>query len=111
MLLRTVSAVIGIGLFLGLCFAGLLPFTCAVILIAALGAHEFVSAQRRAPTEGTLAPRAASPFAWLNPLLAWLGVGLPALAYLLCRERAALTASYALAVALVIAVCAGIVAR
>jgi phosphatidate cytidylyltransferase len=46
---RILSGLVGIALFLGLCFGGLLPFTLGVTALAALAAYEWVTAYRHAP--------------------------------------------------------------
>src|SRR5689334_11709259 len=49
MVTRIVSGIVGIGLFLAACFAGLLPFAAVAVLVAAIGATEFVRGQMNGP--------------------------------------------------------------
>jgi phosphatidate cytidylyltransferase len=66
MLLRWISAVIGIALFLGLCFWGPVPFTIGVVVLAALGLGELLK---------TYWAQGLRP----NPVLALMGPAGPAL--------------------------------
>lgn len=64
MLLRWISALIGIPLYLGLCLWGRLPFVISVTLLAAIGLSELLRAYRK---------QGLNP----NPLLASLGLLVP----------------------------------
>ncbi len=83
MAVRIVSAIIGVGLFLAACFAGLLPFTFAVIVIASIAGAEFVRAEIAAPPPTTV-PMWAQPIArimrHINPFIVSLGLFLPPMA-------------------------------
>lgn len=82
MLVRAISSIVGIGLFLGLCFGGLLPFTIGVAIIVALASWEWVGCYRRSlaiePGEQS-PPTQSRALLKLNPMLVWLGVGFPLL--------------------------------
>jgi len=87
MLTRLLTTLIGVPLFLGLCFGGLLPFTVGVMVLAALAVTEWIAAYRPA-SEIPALPGAARRPGRLNPLLAWAGTLLPLVAYqAVMRER------------------------
>ena len=77
MLTRALSAIVGIVLFLILCFAGLEPFALGVAALTAIAAYEFTTAYGRWATE--MSPTSPTvPFqVRLNALLTWLGVLYP----------------------------------
>lgn len=114
MLTRLISGLIGIGVFLGCCFGGLLPYTVAVLLVAALGISEFVSAHAHA------SDREALPGRWeevrerlrpWNPAFAWAGLGLPIVAYLLSSRSLPSLEPYTLGLGAVVLVFAVMVVR
>lgn len=88
MLKRALSALVGILIFLALCFGGLLPFAIGATVIAALATYEWVTAYQRADdVEAKAGDRRRLP-RWLNalnvllacaglifPLLMWVGYG------------------------------------
>src|ERR1051326_909563 len=90
MLRRLISAFFGISIFLGTCFGGLVAYTIAALVVAGLGVAEFVKAQQQARLEAQELPEpfrdGYGRFGWLNPLIAWSGLALPVVAYLLCRS-------------------------
>ena len=66
MLKRALSALVGIAIFLGLCFGGLLPFAIGATVIAALATQEWITAYQRAGNiEAKAGDRPRLP-AWLN---------------------------------------------
>ena len=72
---RIISGLVGMGLFLGLCFGGLLPFALGVTCLTALGVREFLKAFARAEaTSDTSLPQEVALF---DPRLAWLSVLIP----------------------------------
>src|SRR5689334_8363813 len=104
---RALSSLVGIGLFLGLCFGGRLPFTIGVLLLAALATNEFISAECRVPsaeskpsftlqsgtdlkaneekssgTDQHQPPLLSTQHSALSTVFAWSGLVLIALAYL-----------------------------
>lgn len=82
---RAVTFFSGIVLFPWLCFAGLLPFTLGVTLLALLGAGEFVAAYRRELAEasvGRAGRQEGKAPSRLNPTLVWIGTGYPLIIYL-----------------------------
>ncbi len=92
MVKRGVSGIIGIGLFLSLCFGGLLPFAIGATVVATLATWEWTNAFRRALKIETSAGDLSSMPAWLNHLnaiLAFAGILFPPLAYLLLCHRQA----------------------
>jgi phosphatidate cytidylyltransferase len=78
---RIVSGLVGIALFLGLCFAGLLPFTLGVTVLAALAVSEWITAYRHSPPVPFGSERKALS-SWqatlINALPAGGGLALPA---------------------------------
>lgn len=91
MLIRIISGIVGICLFLVICFAGLLPFTVAVAVIAAVAAAEFMRAEMLAVPVANLPAWAASYarlFQPFNPILTSIGLALIPLAYSIVRIRA-----------------------
>ncbi len=50
MLTRTLSAIVFVGVFLALCFAGLLPFAIGVTILAGIAAFEMIAVYRTDPT-------------------------------------------------------------
>lgn len=108
MLSRIVSSLVGIGIFLGLCFWGTLPFTIGVTILVALGAAEFVAAYRReapltSPLEHRLPP---PPHRWVNPTTAWAGIVCPIITYGGRLEARDGTTIYAVALATLVGVLA-----
>ena len=105
MLTRLISGLIGIGVFLACCFGGLLPFTVAVLIVTALGISEFVGAYEHAPDPepppGRLAGWRERLRRW-NPVLAWAGLAIPVLAYLLSTRSSPFLESYALGLGAVV---------
>ncbi len=91
MLKRGLSALVGIGIFLALCFGGLLPFAVGATLIAALATHEWVTAYQRADKmEANAGDRPRLP-RWLNILnifVACIGLLLPLNTYTLWQVDA-----------------------
>ncbi len=90
MLIRIVSGLIGIGLFLGLCFAGLAPFTIAVAVLAALAAAEYTRGQMRIATPEGVPPSLSAPsiktlLSLLNPTLVSISLATVPLAYSIAR--------------------------
>lgn len=86
MLTRVISGLVGIGVFLGCCFGGRLPYAVAVLVVTAMGIAEFVGAHSHA------VEREALPGRWeelrerlrpWNPVFAWTGLAFPVIAYLL----------------------------
>ncbi len=92
MLKRGLSALVGIGIFLALCFGGLLPFAIGATVIAALATYEWVTAYQRADKmEAKAGDRPRMP-RWLNVIntvVAWASVLLPVYALFQCRFSAA----------------------
>ena len=114
MLTRLISGLIGIGIFLGCCFGGLLPFTAAVLLVTALCISEFVGAYRHAPVLEPLPGRLEGLRERLqrwNPVLAWAGLAIPLLAYLLSTRSSPFLESYALGLGTVVLLFAALVVR
>ena len=84
MVKRGLSAIVGIGIFLALCFGGLLPFAVGATVIAALATCEWVTAYQRADKVEAKAgdrPRMKSWLTIVNVGLAWAGVALPIVLY------------------------------
>ena len=81
---RALSALVGVGIFLALCFGGLLPFTIGATVVAMLGAWEWIAAYGKAQ-KVEANPGDALPLpAWqngVNILLTCAGVAIPLLAY------------------------------
>ena len=80
MLKRGLSALVGIGIFLALCFGGPLPFAIGATIIAALATYEWVTAYQRADKVEAKAgdrPRISSWLNALNTFVACAGVLLP----------------------------------
>ena len=84
MIKRLISGVIGLALFLALCFGGTLPFAILVTTCAVVGTMEFITAHRRCPAPAN-GKNGSTPFVLpdprLNPAVAFLGIGFPILAY------------------------------
>ncbi len=114
MLTRLISGLIGIGVFLGFCFGGLLPFTVAVLIVAALGISEFVGAHQhnrdREPLPGRWEEVRERLRSW-NPVFAWAGLGLPLVAYLLSSRSLPSLEPYTLGLGAVVLVFAVMVVR
>jgi phosphatidate cytidylyltransferase len=111
MLTRALSSVLGIALFLALCFGGLLPFTIGVTLLAALGLSEFIAAYRSpAPAQASTSRNSATSRS-LSPLIAWLGVLYPLLAYAEAVHFPSLTTTHALLLVLFVGLFALVVPR
>ncbi len=109
MFTRTLSAIIGVGLWLAICFGGPLPFLGGVTILAALGIAEFVACYRRA-----LAREAESGMAQrdgLNMAPAWCGLAFPTLVYLLRLHRLTMLRPYAILLALIVGLFAALTAR
>ncbi|HZP83529.1 MAG TPA: phosphatidate cytidylyltransferase, partial [Chthonomonadaceae bacterium] len=114
MLIRAISGIIGIGLWLALCFAGHLPFALGVAILAALGIGEFVAAYRRALALEATASNASAEGAArarLNPALAWGGVAFPFLAYRLSAQGSGFQAVYGLLLAAMVGLFAALLLR
>jgi phosphatidate cytidylyltransferase len=112
MLTRTLSAIIGVGLWLAICFGGPLPFLGGVTVLAALGIAEFVASYRRAlALEAASGESSLTPNGWLNGALAWSGLALPSLAYWLRLHPGRLLWAYALLPTLAIGVFTVLVLR
>jgi phosphatidate cytidylyltransferase len=114
MLTRLISGLIGIGVFLGCCFGGLLPFTVAVLIVTALGISEFVGAYEHVPVAEPLPGRwewVRAHFRRWNPILAWAGLAMPLLAYLFSTRSTPLLESYALLLGAVVLLFAALVVR
>lgn len=79
MITRIISAILGIGLFLALCFWGTLPFAVAVTVLTAAAIHEFVGGQRSVPLPQDV-PTVWQPFARvfepINAALAMISLAL-----------------------------------
>ena len=86
MLKRALSAAVGIGIFLGVCFGGLLPFTIGATVIAILATWEWIAAYQHAQrVEAQAGDRLPMP-GWLNAvnvLLVCAGIVFCPLVYLL----------------------------
>jgi phosphatidate cytidylyltransferase len=110
MLTRIVSGVIGIGLFLGCCFAGIVPFTIAVVIIAAVASAEFTRGEMLAPPV-TNTPIWAAGWAKLfriaNPVFTCMGVALVPMAYAIAIRSDRLTSEIYISL-IVLAVLAGL---
>lgn len=81
---RALSALVGVGIFLGLCFGGLLPFAIGTTLVAGLATWEWIAAYQRAPEAEVKAGAALRLPAWqngVNILLVCAGLVFPLLAY------------------------------
>jgi|SRR5579884_895223 len=78
--IRILSAVVGVALFLALCFGGLLSFTLGVTVLAVMGIGELLAVYRRPAGEETGGP-SETPLSWLNPAAAWIGAIYPLLNY------------------------------
>ena len=114
MLTRLISGLIGIGVFLACCFGGLLPFTVAVLVIAALSISEFVGAHRHASELEPLPGRwegLRERFRPWNPVFAWAGLGLPVIAYLLSSRSLPSLEPYKLGLGIIVLVFAAMVVR
>ncbi len=114
MLTRLISGLIGIGVFLACCFGGLLPFTIAVAIVAALGIFEFVAAHEHAPSLPPLPGKwewVREKFRPLNPALTWCGLAVPPINYLLTTHPMPLLESYAVLRGLVVLLLAMLVVR
>jgi phosphatidate cytidylyltransferase len=114
MLLRAISGIIGIGLWLALCFAGHLPLAFGVTVLTALGIGEFVTAYRRALALEATAPGGSAEgtvTAWLNPALAGGGVAFPFLAYRLSAQGSGFQAIYSLLLAVLVGLFAALLLR
>ena len=84
MVKRGLSAIVGIGVFLALCFGGLFPFAIGATIIAALATQEWITAYQRAQKVEAKAGDTPRLPQWLNifnVVLACLGVAFPLLAY------------------------------
>ncbi len=88
MIKRLISGLIGIAIFLGICFWGALPYTLAVTVLCALCASEFINAYD--PEEFTKAESNpnTTAMAWINPTLVWAGVIFPLCTYYYFLARA-----------------------
>lgn len=95
-LTRLFSGLVGIGLFLALCFGGALPFALGVTVLTAMGAWEFVEAYRHALCLKTV-PGETPPITPIgvrvNTAVAYLSVACPLLAHWLLRNGPALPES------------------
>jgi phosphatidate cytidylyltransferase len=114
MLTRLISGLIGIAVFLGCCFGGLLPFTVAVLFIAVLGISEFVGAHEHAPVLETLPGRweqVRERLRGWNPAFAWAGLALPVTAYLLSSRSLPSLEPYKLGLGVIVMVFAVMVVR
>ncbi len=93
MIKRLISGLVGIAMFLGLCFWGALPYTIAVTILCAICASEFISAYN--PEELARVEKEADSSttvrAWLNPTLVWTGVIFPLCTYYYFLARAPVT--------------------
>ncbi|HLK57672.1 MAG TPA: phosphatidate cytidylyltransferase [Chthonomonadaceae bacterium] len=112
---RLISAFIGISIFLLTCFGGQLAYTIAVLVVAGLGVAEFVKAQQQSRLEAQELPEPIRDgygrFGWLNPLIAWSGLALPMVAYLLCIPNPWWRTPLALACGLIVLALAPVVFR
>ena len=80
---RALSALVGIGIFLKLCFGGLLPFAVGATIVAGLAAWEWVTAYERAQQVEGKSEYAKRLPAWqpvVNAALVFAGVAFPLLA-------------------------------
>jgi phosphatidate cytidylyltransferase len=114
MLTRLISGLIGIAVFLCVCFGGRLPFTVAVLLIAALGISEFVGAYRHRSEPEPLPGRWESVRERLvpwNPVVAWAGLAMPVVAYLMSARSFPSLEPYTLGLGAVVLVFAVMVVR
>lgn len=101
---RILSGLIGLAIFLALCFGGLAPFALGVVVLTALAAYEVATAYRRAQTlDATGAPGNATGAEaqpgvghWLNPLLAGAAVVMPLAAWRLAQTASPLTFLFAI---------------
>lgn len=105
MLIRTLSAIVGAGLWLAICFGGALIFAGGITILTALATYEFVTAYRRALAVERNAGSGAQTLptdTWLNPAIAWCGVAWPLLASGVSRSRFGSVQTYALLLALLV---------
>ena len=114
MLTRLISGLIGIGVFLGCCFGGLLPFSAAVLIVATLAISEYVGAHLHTadpyPLPGSWESLRERLRRW-NPVFAWAGLGLPLIAYLLSSRSLPSLEPYTLGLGAVVLVFAVMVVR
>jgi phosphatidate cytidylyltransferase len=90
MVKRGLSAIVGIGVFLALCFGGLLPFAIGATVIAALAVQEWITAYQHAQKVEAKAGDVKRIPAWLNTVnivLVCVGVVFPLLTYVVCAYR------------------------
>lgn len=89
MIVRLISGLIGMALFIGLCFCGVWPFTVAVTVASALAAAEFGGAYYSAAArERTLAAPERLRALRVEPLFLLLGTGWPLVAGLHLQQAA-----------------------
>ena len=84
MIKRGLSALVGVSIFLALCFGGLLPFAVGVTIVAGLAAREWIVAYVGAQQVEGKSPRGGRLPAWqngINILLVCAGLAIPLLAY------------------------------
>jgi phosphatidate cytidylyltransferase len=84
MVKRGLSAIVGIGVFLALCFGGLLPFAIGATIIAGLATQEWISAYQHAQKVEAKAGDTPRLPKWLNNfnvVLACLGIAFPLYVY------------------------------
>ncbi len=89
MLTRIISGILGIGLFLAVCFAGAVPFTLAVALIASVAAAEFARGEMLAPPVADVPVWAAGwakLFRLANPVFTCMSVMLVPMAFGVARR-------------------------
>ena len=87
---RALSALVGIGIFLALCFGGLLPFAIGATLVASLAAWEWIAAYQRAQSVEAKLGDAKRLSVWqngVNILLVCAGVALPLWTWLAHRQH------------------------
>lgn len=80
MLVRIVSALVGIALWLGFCFAGLGPFSVGIFLVTCIGVWEIVSEYRGALDQSNDPDLPNAP-PTLNILIALTGLAMPVIAW------------------------------
>ncbi len=100
MLTRTVTAIFGIALFLGCCFAGQVPFLIATIVVAAIATSELIAAEGSGPLPAS--DRLPSPF---NAALAWWALILPAAAFWAAASSPAAAKTFAICAMCTVAFC------
>jgi phosphatidate cytidylyltransferase len=80
MLTRIISAIIGGGVFLGVCFCGLLPSTIGITVLTAVAIIEFNRGYAKAFT-ALPADSSTPPPSKINALITWIGVLFPWFTY------------------------------